>query len=313
MKNPVARKIRFLALIALSISLHAVAADKIPEGTLKRNIVTLDKEYRFYHWATEEKVLRISKSSTVNLEAVKTYVKKVINYRDEITVWDGLYLALDPIVSANYGNRDFNNNVRDHSEWTMTEFSFPKGTRFLNLYIVSDARGIYDGLLSSEEISWFQNRGCTIKTVNDFYTGRSFTPCSSALNDYIKLSGTDAVLYIWGRTQFSFFPGHQDPNQYAVILKNTGLMNKSKLSLFTGKNPMSPSKKEKIRVLNSLWKNNEPQPTYSIVKPNGEPRDVNENDSPVSFTKLSPAPKKTVERYAKDYFLGCDKSVVVHP
>jgi hypothetical protein len=107
---------------------------------------------------------------------------------------DGLYAALDPMISANYGAPRGMWGGNDRHPWVLYRFTLRAGSRYWN--IVSSWQVIFPKKLRKSLIAQY---GCHADTLNKLLilNTEKAIPCRPLVRTIISELGVDAILYQW--------------------------------------------------------------------------------------------------------------------
>ena len=99
---------------------------------------------------------------------------------------NGLYVAMEPVISQSYGGND----------WLMYQVQFPEGTRYMD--------GRYDHPVVGSALGQaLSARGCTVHTTRDLIkSDTTQVACRKALNDLVAATKSALIAYIFRAEPF---------------------------------------------------------------------------------------------------------------
>jgi hypothetical protein len=140
---------------------------------------------------------------------------------------DGLYLALDPVITRSYG--------RGSNQWVLTEVRLPKGFRIL------DAHRQGHSPMSKEQLELMNRLGCTMDEHDDPLAKELVNPknnnkspsCAAVirrlLNETLKV---DALAYGYDSTYFSECDATNPHRQTALVVMNGEKISSADIRIF---------------------------------------------------------------------------------
>ena len=240
-------------------------ADEIPTGVLKQQIVTLKEDTYFFHWVPQTKILERTQATAYSPSAALQYAQLTSSFEVDQHLNNGLYFALDPMISQSYGlvrgnpTQMSNGKVNlENGQWSLLVLKMPKGTKILDFSPWRPKSRELESppALSAEELTWFSKRGCKIEKSDQAFLDDD-ADCANAFSTYLTQANVAGYLYTWSQSSLSLcslqHSGYGGFDGLAFVLRPSFQITTQNMTALDSTSDQNPETQSLTAALNRLW------------------------------------------------------------